>query len=271
MDRSEYDNTAELEEEVDDMVEDLKGKETWRLFRIMSEFIEGFDELAEIGPAVSIFGSSRLKSSNPYYKLTEEVSDKLCKSGYAIITGGGPGVMEAANKGAMKNGGDSVGLNITLPMEQKPNRYQNRSLHFRYFFARKVMFVKYAIGYVCMPGGFGTLDEFFEALTLIQTHKIYPFPVILFGTEYWKPLVDFMKGTMLKFKTISKEDLDYISLTDDPDEVVEIINTHMERKLRLIAEAREEERQERAKRAEDKRKLARRARKSAGSKAEPKE
>ncbi|MBI1911684.1 MAG: TIGR00730 family Rossman fold protein [Deltaproteobacteria bacterium] len=216
------------------MVEDLKGKETWRLFRIMSEFIEGFDELSDIGPAVSIFGSARLNKNNKYYKKCIEVSSLLSKNGYTVITGGGPGIMEAANKGASMNGGVSIGLNITLPKEQKPNKYQNRSLHFRYFFARKVMFVKYAIGYVCMPGGFGTLDEFFEALTLIQTHKIYPFPLILFGSEYWSPLMEFMKKNMVKYKTISPEDLDFIDMTDDPKEVLDIINKHMARKMKLI-------------------------------------
>ncbi|MFQ5465506.1 MAG: TIGR00730 family Rossman fold protein [Thermodesulfobacteriota bacterium] len=223
------------------MVEDLKGKETWRLFRIMSEFIEGFDELSGIGPAVSIFGSSRMGAKNEYYKKTVEVSDMLSNAGYTIITGGGPGIMEAANRGAAGKDGLSVGLNITLPTEQKPNKYQNRSLHFRYFFARKVMFVKYAIGYVCMPGGFGTLDEFFEALTLIQTHKIWPFPLILFGSDYWRPLLDFMNNTMLKFRTISRSDLDYIRITDDAAEVLDIINTHMEKKMRYIAEAKGEE------------------------------
>ncbi len=203
----------------------------------MSEFIEGFDELSEIGPAVSIFGSARLDKKSKLYKKTVEVASLLSKNGYAIITGGGPGLMEAANKGAVKNRGTSIGLNISLPMEQRANKYQNRSLNFRYFFARKVMFVKYAIGYVCMPGGFGTLDEFFEALTLIQTHKIYPFPLILVGTDFWTPLLDFMRNTMLKHNTISKEDLDYISVTDDPAEVLDIINAHMDRKARLIAEA----------------------------------
>ncbi|MFQ5736858.1 MAG: TIGR00730 family Rossman fold protein [Thermodesulfobacteriota bacterium] len=216
------------------MVEDLKGKETWRLFRIMSEFIEGFDELSDIGPAVSIFGSSRLDKNNPCYRQTLDVSNLLSKNGYAIITGGGPGIMEAANRGAKKNGGASIGLNITLPKEQKPNRYQTKSLHFRYFFARKVMFVKYAIGYVCMPGGFGTMDEFFEALTLIQTHKIYPFPLILFGKDYWRPLLDFMKNKMVKYGTITNDDLAFIDLTDEPEEVLDIINRHMERKKKLI-------------------------------------
>lgn len=216
------------------MVEDLKGKETWRLFRIMSEFIEGFDELAEVGPAVSIFGSARLNKNTHYYEKTVEVSNLLSKNGYAIITGGGPGLMEAANRGAKKNGGSSIGLNITLPQEQKPNRYQTKSLHFRYFFARKVMFVKYAIGYVCMPGGFGTMDEFFEALTLIQTHKIYSFPIILFGKEYWSPLMEFMRKSMIGHKTISASDLDLIEMTDDPQEVLDIINRHMEKKKKLI-------------------------------------
>ncbi len=223
------------------MVEDLKGKETWRLFRIMSEFIEGFDELSDIGPAVSIFGSARLNQNNKHYKAGVAISSLLSKNGYSVITGGGPGIMEAANRGAFQNGGVSIGLNITLPKEQKPNKYQNRSLHFRYFFARKVMFVKYAIGYVCLPGGFGTLDEFFEALTLIQTHKIYPFPLILFGRDYWEPLMEFMKSNMVKYKTIDPGDLDFIDLTDDPKEVLEIINRHMDRKMRLIKTAVEKE------------------------------
>lgn len=149
--------------------------------------------------------------------------------------------MEAANKGASLNGGLSIGLNITLPREQKPNKYQTRSLHFRYFFARKVMFVKYAIGYVCMPGGFGTLDEFFEALTLIQTHKIYPFPLILFGRDYWAPLLDFMKNNMIQYRTITPDDLNFIDLTDDPSEVLGIIDRHMDKKMRLIKKATERE------------------------------
>ena len=221
------------------MIDDLKVKETWRLFRIMSEFFEGFDELADIGPAVSIFGSARLKKSSKYYRLTVEIASLLARNGYAVITGGGPGIMEAANKGASMSGGISIGLNITLPKEQTPNRYQNRSLHFRYFFARKVMFVKYAIGYVCMPGGFGTLDELFEALTLMQTHKIYRFPLILVGEDYWMPIIDFMKNTMLKYKTISKEDIKLINLTEDPQEVVDIINRHMDWKAKMVSKAKE--------------------------------
>ncbi len=219
------------------MVEDLKGQETWRLFRILSEFIEGFDELADIGPAVSIFGSARLTGNNKYYKKTVEVSALLARNGYSVITGGGPGIMEAANRGAAAEGGLSIGLNIVLPREQKPNKFQNRTLNFKYFFARKVMFVKYAIGYVCMPGGFGTLDEFFEALTLIQTHKIHPFPLILFGTEYWSPLVEFLKKTMVKHKTISPEDMDLIVLTDDTKEVLDIMNRHMNKKKKYVETA----------------------------------
>ncbi len=219
------------------MIDDLYGSETWRMFRIMSEFVEGFDELARIGPAISIFGSARFKKSNKYYKESVKLSKMLAKEGYTIITGGGPGIMEAANKGAAEEGGESIGLNISLPMEQEPNEYQNKSLYFRYFFARKVMFVKYAIGYVCMPGGFGTMDEFFEALTLMQTHKIYRFPIILFGSEFWNPVMDLMKNVMLKHRTISKVDLKYVDVTDDPLEVLKIVNKHMEWKRKMVKEA----------------------------------
>ncbi len=220
------------------MVEDLKGKETWRIFRILSEFIEGFDELSDIGPAVSIFGSARTSPEDKFYKKTKEIAGRLTEEGYAIITGGGPGIMEAANRGAYEKGGISVGLNINLPMEQVPNKYQTHSLNFRYFFARKVMFVKYALGYICMPGGFGTLDEFFEALTLIQTHKIYPLPIILFCSEYWNPLLDFMHGTMFKYNTISEEDLKIIMVTDDADEVIEAINRQRKIKEECVRAAR---------------------------------
>ncbi len=216
------------------MIEDLKGAETWRIFRIMSEFVEGFEELSNIGPAVTIFGSARFHKNHKYYKKAVEISSLLAKNGYTIITGGGPGIMEAANKGASVNTGVSVGLNIVLPKEQKPNQFQNKSLSFKYFFARKVMFVKYAMGYVCMPGGFGTLDEFFEALTLIQTHRIYPFPLILVGKEYWNGLMHWIKTTMLKEKTISKEDIDLMKLTDDPQEVLSVINAHRDWKIKMI-------------------------------------
>lgn len=216
------------------MIEDLKGAETWRIFRIMSEFVEGFEELSNIGPAVTIFGSARFHKNHKYYKKAVEISGLLAKNGYTIITGGGPGIMEAANKGASVNTGVSVGLNIVLPKEQKPNPFQNKSLNFKYFFARKVMFVKYAMGYVCMPGGFGTLDEFFEALTLIQTHRIYPFPLILVGKDYWDGLMHWIKTTMLKEKTISKEDIDLMKLTDDPQEVLSVINAHRDWKINMI-------------------------------------
>ena len=220
------------------MVEDLKGQETWRIFKIMSEFIEGFEELSTIGPAVSIFGSARFHRNHRYYNKTLEISTLLARDGYTIITGGGPGVMEAANKGAINNAGISVGLNIVLPQEQKPNPFQNKSLTFKYFFARKVMFIKYAMGYVCMPGGFGTLDEFFEALTLVQTHKIYPLPLILVGKDYWSDLLKWMKTTMLiKEKTISKVDLDLVKITDDPKEVLAIINKHRDWKIKIIKSA----------------------------------
>jgi len=205
------------------MDRDALGNETWRVFRIMSEFVEGFESLRNIGPAVSIFGSARLGRSSEYYKKTVKIAELLAKKGFAVISGGGPGIMEAANRGAAKAKGISIGLNIELPLEQKPNKYQNKSLHFKHFFARKVMFVKYAVGYVILPGGFGTLDEFFESLTLIQTHKIERFPVVVVGSEYWKGLISWMKNTMVKMGTISREDLDLFHLTDEPHEVVEII------------------------------------------------
>ncbi len=216
------------------MIEDLKGDESWRMFRIISEFTEGFDKLSEIGFAVSIFGSARFKAGDKYYELAEQIARKLGEAEFAIISGGGPGIMEAANKGAAEVNRLSIGLNIELPHEQKPNTFQNRSLHFRYFFARKVMFVKHSMGYVCMPGGFGTLDEFFEALTLLQTMKIYPLPLVLFGCEYWDGLIHWMRNTMLAHGAISEEDFRYITVTDDPDEVVRIMMEHREWKKTMI-------------------------------------
>ncbi|OPZ96200.1 MAG: LOG family protein ORF6 in fasciation locus [Planctomycetes bacterium ADurb.Bin412] len=198
-------------------------QETWRVFRIMAEFVEGFDELSKLGPAVSIFGSARIKPDNPYYILAEHTAAQLVKAGYAIITGGGPGIMEAANKGAYQQGGRSVGLNIQIPEEQLANKYQNLSLDFRYFFARKMMFTKYAHAFVIFPGGFGTMDEFFESLTLIQTLKMSRFPVILVGTRYWQGLLDWIKQSMLKEGCIDKEDMDLYILTDDSDEILDII------------------------------------------------
>jgi uncharacterized protein (TIGR00730 family) len=199
-------------------------EEPWRIFRIMAEFVEGFEELASIGPAVSIFGSSRVGPDDKYYKLAEKTACEIAKAGFAIITGGGGGVMEAANKGAAQAGGKSIGLNIELPMEQIPNKYQNLSLNFRYFFCRKVMFLKYAHGFIVMPGGFGTMDELSESLVLIQTLRQAHFPVVLMGSKYWQGLIDWMKDIMLKkHGYISPEDLAVFSVIDDPAEVTKII------------------------------------------------
>lgn len=199
-------------------------EEPWRIFRIMAEFVEGFEELSTIGPAVSIFGSARTKPGTKYYELARETAFKLSKDGFAIITGGGGGVMEAANRGAREAGGKSVGLNIELPHEQLPNVYQNLSLHFRYFFCRKVMFLKYANGFVVMPGGYGTLDELFESMVLIQTLKQAYFPVILMGSDYWKGLVDWISETVHeKHLYIDRQDLDVFTMVDDPQDVVRIL------------------------------------------------
>jgi uncharacterized protein (TIGR00730 family) len=215
------------------MLEDLKGYEAWRILRIMSEFIEGFDKLLSLKNAVSIFGSARLTQDDEYYQHAIKIAELLGENGFPIITGGGPGIMEAGNKGAFNKKQTSVGLNIYLPREEVKNKYQNISIDFRYFFARKVMFVKHSIGYVCMPGGFGTLDEFFEALTLMQNSKIYPLPLILFGTEFWGGLVDWMKDTMLKRGVISEQDISYLKLTDDPQEVLDIMIKHRDWKDKM--------------------------------------
>ena len=219
------------------MIDDLRGNESWRMFRIISEFTEGFERLANVQFAISIFGSSRIRPGQPQYQAAETVAELLAAQGYAIISGGGPGIMEAANKGAFAKKARSIGLNIQLPQEQRPNPYQNLALEFRYFFARKVMFVKYSMGYVCFPGGFGTLDELFEALTLMQTHKVHPMPLIMFGSDHWNGLLDWIKKTMLANQLIDERDLDYISLTDDPLQVIDIMNQHREWKLRKILEA----------------------------------
>jgi len=203
---------------------DVPTEETWRIFRIMAEFVEGFEELAAIGPAVSFYGSARAKPEDKYYKLAEETATVLAKAGFAIITGGGGGIMEAANKGATQAGGKSIGLNIEMALEQVPNSYQNLSLHFRYFFCRKVMFLKYAKGFIAFPGGFGTIDEFTEAIMLIQTLKQAYFPVILMGSDYWSGLVDWMKKEMLaKHKFIDAEDLNVFTVCDDPQKAADII------------------------------------------------
>jgi uncharacterized protein (TIGR00730 family) len=205
---------------------EIHSEESWRTFKIMSEFVEGVDKLAKIGPCVSIFGSARTKPDNPYYQMAEEIASKLVRHGYGVITGGGPGIMEAGNKGAKLQGGKSVGLNIELPFEQKPNDYidRDKSIDFEYFFVRKVMFVKYSQGFIIMPGGFGTLDEMFESLTLMQTQKIGRFPVVLVGIKYWSGLFDWIKETMIAEGTINPDDLDLVSLVDNPTDAVKVID-----------------------------------------------
>ena len=206
---------------------EVKTNDSWAIFKIMSEFVDGYEKLSRIGPCVSVFGSARTKPEDKYYKLAENISYKLTQSGYGVITGGGPGIMEAGNKGARRGGGVSVGLNIELPFEQHDNPYidSDKNLEFDYFFVRKVMFVKYAQGFVAMPGGFGTLDELFEAITLIQTKKIGKFPIILVGTEFWNGIMDWIKKTLLdKYKNVSEKDLDLFNIVDSADEVIEIIN-----------------------------------------------
>jgi hypothetical protein len=196
--------------------------DSWRLFRIMAEFVDGFDTLSALPhPAVSFFGSARTKPDDPCYEMTVDIAHKLAKAGYPILTGGGPGIMEAANKGAVRADGISIGLNITLPFEQEPNKYTNLPLDFKYFFVRKVMFIKYAMAFICMPGGFGTLDELFEALTLMQTHRIRPFPVVMVCSDFWGGLVEWIKEELLKkHGNVSKDDLFFFKVLDDPDEVV---------------------------------------------------
>ena len=205
------------------VVDDLTKDDTWRMFNILAECVEGFDVMSKVFPAVTIFGSSRAHPNSLNYKTTENVARLLVKNGFNVISGGGPGVMEAANKGAAGAGGKSVGLHIHLPSEQKPNKYANVRLDFKYFFIRKVIFVKYAVAYIIMPGGFGTLDELFEALTLIQTKRIKFFPVILIDSKYWKGLIDWIKGTLIKEKSISESDLEIFNLVDTPEEAVGII------------------------------------------------
>ena len=205
----------------------IKTNDSWAVFKIMSEFVEGFERLAKIGPCVSIFGSARTSPENKYYVMAEELAYQLTKNKYGVITGGGPGIMEAGNKGAKRGGGKSVGLNIELPFEQVSNDYvdNDKCINFDYFFVRKVMFIKYAQGFIVLPGGYGTLDEMFEALTLIQTEKSGKFPVILVGKEFWSGLIEWIKNTLLKEeKNISPEDLDLITIVDSPEEAVDCIN-----------------------------------------------
>ncbi|MBT8440363.1 MAG: TIGR00730 family Rossman fold protein [Gammaproteobacteria bacterium] len=219
---------------------DLMKRESWRMFQIMSEFVEGFEALAQIKPSVSIFGSARTKTDHPCYKLTEEVSRLLSDSGFAVVSGGGPGIMEAANKGAYLGKSPSVGLNIQLPMEQTGNPYQDISLTFKHFFARKVMFVKYASAYVVLPGGFGTLDEFAEILTLVQTGKSRKIPIILMGSDFWKGLIDWFKDSMISEGTISPDDMDLVQIIDEPKAVVDAIFAHYETRSILPSEDEEE-------------------------------
>ena len=200
-----------------------KLEDPWRVFRIMAEFVDGFDEMSKVGDAVSIFGSARTKKSDRYYKLAEKCTSLLVKEGFTVITGGGPGIMEAANKGATEADGESIGLNIDLPFEQKPNPYVKTLINFHYFFCRKVMFVKYAKAFVIFPGGFGTFDEFFESATLIQTQRIDRFPVILVGKEYWKGLLVWLRDTVAAEKNIDKSDLDIFTTVDTPEEVIKEI------------------------------------------------
>lgn len=205
---------------------EIKTNDSWSIFKIMGEFVKGYEKLSEIGPCVSIFGSARTQPDTPYYDLTVEIAEKIVESGFGVITGGGPGIMEAGNKGAYQGKGASVGLNIDLPFEQHDNVYidRDKNLNFDYFFARKVMFVKYSQAFVVMPGGFGTMDELFEAITLIQTHKIDKFPIILVGSEFWKGLVDWFEKTLLnEFKNISPEDMFIFKIVDTADEVIDII------------------------------------------------
>ncbi len=201
--------------------------DSWRLFKILAELVDGFEALSDIYPAVSIFGSARVRPGDEPYERTVIIARKLAENGFNVITGGGPGIMEAGNKGAREGGASSIGLNIMLPLEQEPNPFSNVKLDFQYFFVRKVMFVKYAQAYIGMPGGLGTLDEIFEALTLIQTRRIKPFPVILVGRDYWGALVDWIKGTLLEQHYISDTDMDLFSVMDDPDEVVRTIKRYV--------------------------------------------
>lgn len=205
------------------LIDELRVGDTWRIFKILSEFVEGFENLANIDPAVSIFGSARVKEDHKHYALAREIGARMAKEGITVMTGGGPGIMEAANRGAYEHGGKSVGINIELPFEQNPNPYVNKSLTCNYFFVRKVMLVKYSNAFIVLPGGFGTMDEFFEALTLVQTKKILPFPLILVDKSYWGGMMDWIKTTMLESGYIGEGDLDLIKLVDDPVEVLNIV------------------------------------------------
>ena len=209
------------------LIDELSKEESWRIFRIMAEFVDSIEDLSRIHNGVTIFGSARVKPEDPYYQKAEKLGRLLVQNGFAVITGGGPGIMEAANKGAAEAGGQSVGMNIKLPFEQKPNPYANLQIDYKYFFIRKVMFVKYAVAYIIMPGGYGTMDEFFEALTLIQTKRVKSFPVIVMGSEYWQGLLDWLKDTMLRTNMILPFDIEMIQIMDEPEEVVKHIRKYV--------------------------------------------
>ena len=228
-----YTNDLSEEEKIREAItpkdwNEIMTSDSWAVFKIMSELVEGYDKLAKIGPCVSIFGSARTKNTHKYYKLAEEIAYLLTKKGYGVISGGGPGIMEAANKGAHFGGGKSVGLNIELPHEEGSNPFidPDKMITFDYFFVRKVMFMKYSQGYIVLPGGFGTLDELFEAITLIQTHKSVRFPIVLVSTDYWKGLIDWIKETMLEEMNINPKDLDIFNMVDTADEAVNIIDAY---------------------------------------------
>ena len=205
------------------VIDDLKLGESWRLFKIMGEFVDGVEALHDLGPAVSIFGSARIPPEDPIYRKTEEIARLFAENKFAVITGGGGGVMEAANKGAAAAGGTSAGLNIHLPFEQKPNKYANVSLEFKYFFIRKVMFIKYATAFIAMPGGFGTLDELFEVLTLVQTHRIRPLPIILVDSHYWGGMKEWIENRLLADKRVSAQDMEIMHFMDEPEEIVDYV------------------------------------------------
>ena len=209
------------------IVDELSKEESWRIFRIMAEFVESIEVLSNVHNAVTIFGSARVKPGDKYYQMAEKLGQLLAQNGFAVITGGGPGIMEAGNKSAAEGGGQSLGMNIKLPFEQKPNPYANLQLDYKYFFIRKVMFVKYAVAYVIMPGGYGTMDEFFEALTLIQTKRMRSFPIILMGRDYWQGLLDWLQNSMLKNNMILPFDLEMIQIIDEPEEVVKHIKKYV--------------------------------------------
>jgi uncharacterized protein (TIGR00730 family) len=216
-----------MEEKQQYLIDSFSIEESWRIFRIMAEFVESIEALSKVKNAVTIFGSARVKPEDKYYQMTEILGRLLAQNGFSVITGGGPGIMEAANKGAAEANGKSIGMNIRLPFEQKPNPYANIHLDYKYFFIRKVMFVKYALAYVILPGGYGTMDEFFEALTLIQTKRVKSFPLILMGSEYWQGLLDWLKNSMLHKSMILPSDYEMIQIIDDPEEVVKHIKKYV--------------------------------------------